>query len=175
MEEIKILQFIGGIDDCKGYGSGDGSGAGYCLGDGDGTAYGTGYGYGSGDGSGDGDGTGDGSGYGYGLGDGSCYCDGLGDGSGYGSGYGTDDGTGYGTGDGIKIKKIGGDLVFYIDQTPIIFDKICGNFAKGRIIREEDFFIYPCCYIARSGCHYFYGETPLEVIENLKNNFNRLN
>ena len=163
MEEInKILQFIGGSGSGLGYGDGSGSG------DGDGS----GYGDGDGSGYGLGDGYGDGSGYGLGDGDGDGSGSGLGDGSGSGSGYGDGDGdgSGYGDGDGysIKIKKIGNDLVFYVDDIPTIIDKIRGNIAKGRIVNEDDFTVTKC-YIAKSGSYFAHENTIKKAVESVQN------
>lgn len=153
MEEInKILQFIGG--------AGTVTGTSYGHSDGDGTGYGTGYGHGCGDGSGTADGKGDGSGYGLGTGAG------YGLGAGDGSADGTGDGSGYG--DGIKIKKIGKDLVFYIDKIPTIIDKIRGNVGKGRIVNEDDFSTINC-YIAKRGSYFAHENTLKKAVESVGN------
>ena len=142
MEKIeKILEFINGYGSSSGSGSGDGSS----------------------DGSGSGDGYGSGSGYGYGSGSGS----GSGDGSGSGYGYSYGDGSGYGYGDGYKLIKINGDLVFYIDDTPTIFDHIHENVAKGKII-NEDTFQSKECYIVKDNGYFAHGETLGKALADLQ-------
>ena len=131
----------------------------------------SGYGsnYGSGDGCGYGSffSSGDGSGHnlGYSLGIGS------GDGSGSGSGYGSEIGSGYGDGvgygDGLKIKRIKNDLIFYVDETPTIFDHIKGNIAKGRIVDTNDFSLKEC-YIVKNEHYFAHGETLKQALADLE-------
>ena len=155
----------------SGYGFGFGSGFGSGFGDGDG------YGYGSGSGDGDGYGSGDGSGFGYstghgsgcGYGDGSGYGDGCGygEGSGYGDGEGSGYGSGYGNGSGFQphIKAFCGKAVHQIDGIPTIIDRVHGNIAQGRILRDN--LTTQKCYIVRNNRHFAHGDTVREAMESL--------
>ena len=137
MENLKIARFIS-----NNYGYGDGSGSGY----------------GSGSGCGDGYGYGDGSGYGSGYGDGS------GSGSGYGSGSGCGDGYGYGDGSGIK--KYNQFEIHLIDKIQTILTSICGNLAKGYILKD-DLTLSPC-FIAKGNGYFAHGETAKKACEALE-------
>ena len=93
----------------------------------------------------DGYGDGDGDGYGYGYG------------YGYGSGYGYGYGSGYGDGYGSGLKSIAGELIWDIDNTPTLIDKIKGAVAKGRIVRG-DLTLEPC-WIVKGGNCFAHGKT----------------
>lgn len=116
-----------------------------------GFGYGSGYGFGYS------------SGYGFGYG----YRDGDGEGSGSGNGSGDSSGSGYGDGYGDKLIKINGDLVFYIDDTPTIFDHIHENVAKGKII-NEDTFKSKECYIVKGNGYFAHGETLEQALADLQ-------
>ena len=95
---------------------------------------------------------------------------GSGYGSGYGDGSGSGDGYGYGDGSGdvIRIKKIGNDLIFYIDEVPTIIDKIRGNIAKCRMVNENDFSTQ-LCYVAKNGKYFAHEETMRKAIDSVQN------
>ena len=101
-----------------------------------GSGYGSGYGSGSGSGSGDG------------------YCD--------GSGYGY----GYGNGDGYGIKSINGETIYIIDCVPTLIDHVKGNFAKGRILKDD--FTFERCYVAKQDGYFAHGKTLREAMEALR-------
>ena len=124
---------------------------------------GYGSGYGSGSGSSDGDCYGSGSGDGYGSGYGSS--DGDGSGSGYGSGYGSSDGDGYGS--GSKIIKLNGDIIFYIDDIPTIFDHIHNNVAKGKIVDTNSYRLTEC-FIVKGNGYFAHGETIKQAMSDLQ-------
>lgn len=131
----------------------------------DGHGYGVGvdvYVFGNGKGKGNGYGSGDG--YGYGCGYGNCY--GFGDGYGYGRGYGKGSGHGYGNGFGHGsdgIKYICGECVWRIDNVPTLIDIVRGNYAKGRIIRDD--LTFEPCYIARVENSFAHGTTLRKAME----------
>ena len=95
-------------------------------------------------GSGDGDGYGSGSGYGYG--------DGYGSGSGYGYGYG------YGSG----IKSINGETIYIIDCVPTLLDRVKGNVAKGRILKDD--LTFEKCYVVKQDGCFAHGKTLREAM-----------
>ena len=82
-------------------------------------------------------------------------------------GSGSGDGSGYGYGYGSKLIKINGDLVFYIDDTPTIFDHIHENVAKGKII-NEDTFQSKECYIVKGNGYFAHGETLEQALADLQ-------
>lgn len=173
MENLKVAQFI---SNSSGTGDGDGSDSGF--GDGDGTGYGSGFGDGSGSGygTGNGHGCGYGTGYGYGTGTGfgSSYNNGYGYGLGYGNGSGNDygggfgysDGTGSGTGFGEGIKKYNQSEIHLIDKIQTILTSVCGNLAKGYILKE-DLTLSPC-FIAKGNGYFAHGETAKKAREALE-------
>ena len=166
MEKIeKILKFINGSGSGYGYGSGSGSGYGYGSGSGSGFGYGSGSGFGYVSGSGFGSVSGSGSGDGYD--DGSGFVSGYGSGDGSGGGFVSGAGSGFVFGDGYKLIKINGDLVFYIDDTPTIFDHIHENVAKGKII-NEDTFQSKECYIVKDNGYFAHGETLEQALADLQ-------
>ena len=134
----KIKEFLA-VNSGYGYGYGSGDGYGYGYGSGDG------YGYGYGDGSG----SGYGSGYGYGYGSGS--------GSGSGFGYGDGSGSGFGSGSGSGIKSINGETIYIIDSVPTLLDRVKGNVAKGRILKDD--FTFERCYVAKQDGYFAHGKT----------------
>ena len=121
-------------------------------------------GYGDGSGYGSGDDYGDGSGYGYGSG----YDYGDGSGYGYGSGSGDDYGDGYGFGDGFSegIKKYNQSEIYLIDEIQTILTSVCGNLAKGYILKE-DLTLSPC-FIAKGNGYFAHGETAKEAVDALQ-------
>ncbi len=104
--------------------------------------------------SGDGDGSGYGSGYGYG--------DGEGDGFGYGYGDGEGDGFGDGYGDGSGIKSINGETIYIIDSVPTLLDRVKGNVAKGRILKDD--LTFEKCYVAKQDGYFAHGKTLREAM-----------
>ena len=174
MEEIK--RFLAVDEYLYVYGSGDGS----VYGSGSGYGYGSGDGSVSGDGSGYGDGSGSGSGYGYGsgsgYGDGSGY--GSGSGSGYGSGYGSGDGSGSGSGDGsgsgygygYGVIEYNHKKVYKIDGIATIIDSVHGNYAKGKILKNDLTLIE--CYIAKCGNFFAHGETLKQALADASEKYN---
>ena len=123
-------------------------------------AVNSGSGDGYGDGSGDGDGNGSGDGYGYGYGSGSG--DGYGYGSGYGYGYGSGSGSGDGSGDGSEIKSINGETIYIIDSVPTLLDRVKGNVAKGRILKDD--LTFEKCYVAKQDGCFAHGKTLREAM-----------
>ena len=113
-------------------------------------------------GSGYGCGTGDGSGYGDGCGSG--YGSGFGDGPGCGSGSG--DGYGYGSGSGSRIKSINGETIYIIDSVPTLLDRVKGNVAKGRILKDD--LTFERCYVAKQDGYFAHGKTLREAMSALK-------
>ena len=89
-----------------------------------------------------------GYGYGYGCGDG--------DGSGYGSGSGYGDGSGYG------IKSINGETIYIIDSVPTLLDRVKGNVAKGRILKDD--LTFEKCYVAKQDGCFAHGKTLREAM-----------
>lgn len=184
MEKLKkILEFlkVEPVDWGPGYPIGAGYGDGSGHGDIDG--YGNGFGYGDGSGHGsfdvcDYDNPGYSyvdaydEGYGYGSGQGSGFED-TGSAHGAGAGAGNDNGSGSGVvlgsgaGIGLKINQIKGNVVYYIDEIPTIFDYIYGNMAKGKIVNFEDFSLKPC-YIAKNKYWFAHGETIKQALLNLE-------
>ena len=149
MENLKTAQFIfnnygygyeDGYDDGSGSGRGDGSGSGY--------VYGCGFGYG------------DGSGRGFGFG----YGEGYGSGSGYG--YGDSDGCGCSDDCGSDIKKYNQFEIHLIDEIQTILTSVCGNLAKGYILKE-DLTLSPC-FIAKGNGYFAHGETAKKAREDLE-------
>ena len=150
MENLKIVQFISNNFGGDGYGSGSGYGFGY------------GYGYGCGRGFVYGYGTGYGTGNGHGCGSGFGYGEGYGEGCGTVSGYGY----GYGDGDGDGIKKYNQSEIHLIDEIQTILTSVCGNLAKGYILKE-DLTLSPC-FIAKGNGYFAHGETAKKACEALE-------
>ena len=150
----------------SGDGYGSGSGAGY------GSSFGNGSGYGDVSGSGDGDGSGSGygSGYGpgYGVGYGSSFGDGSGSGAGYGSNFGDGDGSGYGYGDGIV--EYNHQKVYKIDGVSTIIDSVHGNYANGKILRDD--LTVRECFIAKCGNFFAHGETIKQALSDASEKYN---
>ena len=126
----------------------------------------TGYGAGSGSGYGSGAGYGDGDGYGYGDGDGDGY--GSGAGSGSGAGYGAGYGDGYGYGD--DILEYNHQKVYKIDGVPTIIDSVHGNYAKGKILRDD--LTVRECFIAKCGSYLAHGETLKQALSDASEKYN---
>jgi len=114
----------------------------------------TGYGYGYG--------SGDGSGYGYG--------DGYGDGSGYGDGYGDGSGDGSGFGDGEDVLEYNHQKVYKIDGTPTIIDSVHGNYAKGKILKDD--LTVRECFIAKCGNYFAHGATLKQALSSATEKYN---
>lgn len=118
--------------------------------------YGYGYGYGSGYGSGSGEGFDSGCGYGSGSGCGRGDVSDSGCGFGSGSGEGSSDGFGFGCGRGVK--ELNGETVYMVDDVPTFIDSVYGNYANGRVLRED--LTTKECFIAKVYGRYFaHGET----------------
>ena len=100
------------------------------------------------------------SGYGYGYG--------SGDGSGYGdcSGYGYGDGDGYGDG----ILEYNHQKVYKIDGIPTIIDSVHGNYAKGKILRDD--LTVTECYIAKYGNFFAHGDTLKQALQDVSEKYN---
>lgn len=122
-------------------------------------------GYGNGDGSGDG--SSEGYGYGNGSGSGPGYGYGFGDGIGYGSGSGSSEGFGYGSGSGSGsgIKSINGETIYIIDSVPTLLDRVKGNVAKGRILKDD--LTFEKCYVAKQDGYFAHGKTLREAMSAL--------
>ena len=125
----------------------------------------------SGSGCGDGSDSGSGNGYGSGYGSGSDSGIGNGYGDGHGSGYGSDDGdgdgygNGYGDGYGYGIKSINGKTIYRIDCVPTLIDHVKGNFAKGRILKDD--LTFERCYVAKQDGYFAHGKTLREAMSAL--------
>ena len=130
--------------------SGYGDGSGYGCGAGDGSGYGYGYGYS----------------YGYGDGYGSGYGHCIGYGRRYGEGYGDGSGSGYGGGYGSGIKSINGDTIYIIDCVPTLLDRVKGNVAKGRILKDD--LTFEKCYVVKQDGYFAHGKTLREAMTALK-------
>lgn len=163
MKDRRIAAFLA-LDAGYGDGSGDGSGSGwndgsgYGFGEGSGAGWGRCYGFGGGPCWNDGSGSGwnDGSGYGWGLGSG------LGSGSGCGWGYGSV----CGFDDGSSIKSFCGSRVYMIDDIPTIIDRVAGEIAKGRILRN-DMTTTPC-FVVKGGGYFAHSDTLRGAMEALR-------
>ena len=91
-------------------------------------------------------------------GDGYGYGDGYGSGSGSGSGYGYGSGSGHGDG----IKSINGETIYIIDSVPTLLDRVKGNVAKGRILKDD--FTFERCYVAKQDGYFAHGKTLREAM-----------
>ena len=131
-----------------------------------GSGYGDGSGDGYGSGSGSGDGYSDGDGYGSGSGSGDGYSDGDGSGSGYGVGYGSGYGVGYGVGDGSEVKSLNGEIVVLVDEVPTIIRSICGNVARGAIVRGD--LTLRDCWIVKQDGFFAHGNTLRGAMEAMR-------
>ena len=89
---------------------------------------------------------------------------GFGYGTGYGFGY--SDGTGYGNGFGKGIKKYNQFEIHLIDEIQTILTSVCGNLAKGYILKE-DLNLTPC-FIAKGNGYFAHGETAKKAREDLE-------
>jgi hypothetical protein len=166
-EKQSIVSFNNGSGDGNGSGSGDGDGSGYGSGYGDGYGYGYGNGYGSGygDGYGYGNGYGNGSGYGSGNGDGDG--NGYGNGSGYGSGYGeqfmltkkSKFFLGYSNNEKVKLNKLFGRQVVYIDELPCFINSIKGNIALISVIDVDDNYLLTDMFVIKNNNMFAHGKT----------------
>lgn len=101
---------------------------------------------------------------GSGSGSGSGYGDGSGSGYGYGSGY-DGSGSGYGSGYGI-VSFCDDQKVCQIDNVPTLIDRIHGNVAKGRILRDD--LTTEDCYIVKQGSLFAHGETLRKAMDALR-------
>ena len=124
------------------------------------TGDGTGFGYGSGSGSSDGTGTGYGSGSGCGYGDG----DGSGDGDSSGSGSGND------SGDDSGVVEYNHQKVYKIDGVPTIIDSVHGNYAKGKILKND--LTVRECFIAKCGNFFAHGESLKQALSDASEKYN---
>ena len=80
--------------------------------------------------------------------------------SGYGSGDGDGCGDGFGSGSGIK--SINGETIYIIDCVPTLLDRVKGNFAKGRILKDD--FTFERCYVAKQDGYFAHGKTLREAM-----------
>lgn len=178
MEDLeKILEFLkikslGSGDGCGYYldlgcGSGIGSGLGCGSDDGSGLGYYLGYGWSNGSGYGLGIGSGNGSGYDLSYSSNYELGNFLGNGLGYGWSMGLGNGSGNDLGNRLKIKQIKENLVYYVDETPTIFDRIHGNVAKGKIVNTNDFSLKEC-YIVKNEHYFAHGETLKQALADLE-------
>ena len=164
MEVQGLLDNFLKIEKKTGDGSGCGSGYGYGSGSGDGSGSGSGFGYGSGSGSG----FGYGSGSGCGDGDGSGSSSGSSSGDGDGSGTGFGDGDGSGCGDGIL--EYNHHKVYKIDGVPTIIDSVHGNYAKGKILKND--LTVRECFIAKCGNYFAHGATLKQALSDASEKYN---
>ena len=112
----------------------------------------------------DGSGSGSGSGYGDGYGSGSGYGDG--DGSGYGDGDGYGSGSGYGYG----VVEYNHQKVYKIDGVPTIIDSVHGNYAKGKILKDD--LTVTECFIAKCGNFFAHGESLKQALSDASEKYN---
>ena len=66
-------------------------------------------------------------------------------------------GSGYGSGDGSGIKQYNHEKVWYVDDVPTLIDRVRGDIARGRIIKD-DMTTEPC-WIARVDNCWAHGRT----------------
>ena len=83
-------------------------------------------------------------------------------GSGSGPGEGDGDGSGYGFG----IKSINGETIYIIDSVPTLLDRVKGNVAKGRILKDD--LTFKKCYVAKQDRYFAHGKTLREALSALK-------
>ena len=114
----------------------------------------------TGDGCGYGDGTGYGSGSGCGYGDG----DGSGDGDSSGSGSGND------SGDDSGVVEYNHQKVYKIDGVPTIIDSVHGNYAKGKILKND--LTVRECFIAKCGNFFAHGESLKQALSDASEKYN---
>lgn len=81
---------------------------------------------------------------------------------GWGSGSGEGDGWGWGEGDGSGLKSLNGFSIFYIDNLPTIFYRICGNLARGAIVDSNTFELTPTVIVKGDG-YFAHGDTAKEA------------
>ena len=91
-------------------------------------------------------------------------CSGYGDG--YGSGSGSGYGYGYGSGSGSGIKSINGETIYIIDSVPTLLDRVKGNVAKGRILKDD--LTFEKCYVVKQDGYFAHGKTLREAMTALK-------
>ena len=103
-------------------------------------------------------GDGDGSGDGYGYGEGS--------GSGYGYGYGD----GYGSGSGSGVIEYNHQKVYKIDGIHTIIDSVHGNYAKGKILKDD--LTLTECFIAKCGNFFAHGENLKQALSDASEKYN---
>jgi hypothetical protein len=143
--------------------SGYGSGSGY--------DNGNGYGNGSDDGSGSGSGSGydNGNGYGNGSGSGSGYDNG----NGYGNGSGSGSGSyapfafvkkskfflGYSNNQKVKLNKLFGRQVVYIDEIPCFVNSIKGNIASISVIDIDNNYLLTDMFVVKNNNIFAHGKT----------------
>ena len=106
--------------------------------------------------------------YPYGYGDGSG--DGSGDGYGYGYGYGSGDGYSDGSGDGSGVIEYNHKKVSKIDGIPTIIDSVHGNYAKGKILKDD--LTLTECFVAKCGNFFAHGETLKQALADASEKYN---
>ena len=103
---------------------------------------------------------GDGSGDGYGSGNGS----------GYGDGYGYGYGDGYGYGYGSDVLEFNHQKVYRIDGIYTIIDSVHGNYAKGKILRDD--LTVTECFCAKYGNFFAHGDTLKQALQDVSEKYN---
>ena len=89
-----------------------------------------------------------------------------GSGYGYGYSYGHGSGDGSGDGSGYGIKSINGETIYIIDSVPTLLDRVKGNVAKGRILKDD--LTFERCYVAKQDGYIAHGKTLREAMSALK-------
>ena len=89
-------------------------------------------------------------------------------GYGDGSGYGYGDGSGYGDGDGVI--EYNHQKVYKIDGIPTIIDSIHGNYAKGKILKDD--LTITECFIAKCGNFFAHGENLKQALSDAREKYN---
>ena len=93
-------------------------------------------------------------------------------GSGYGSGssYGDGDGSSDGSGDGSGVIEYNHQKVYKIDGIPTIIDSVHGNYAKGKILKDD--LTLTECFVAKCGNFFAHGETLKQALSDASEKYN---
>ena len=90
--------------------------------------------------------------------------------NGDGSGYGDGDGSGYGDGDGYGIEELNHQKVYKIDGVQTIIDSVHGNYAKGKILKDD--LTLTECFVAKCGNFFAHGETLKQALADASEKYN---
>lgn len=95
---------------------------------------------------------------------------GSGPGSGYGSGYGYGYGYGDDSGDDDGVVEYNHHKVYKIDGVPTIIDSVHGNYAKGKILKND--LTVRECFIAKCGNYFALGATLKQALSDASEKYN---